>query len=130
MKRLRFFVLMAWLLAACQNVPTATAPAATATGAAGTAVATAPAVTPLAGTPTGDEPTPTAPGVLRLWLPPEFTPDVNTPGGRVLAAQLQAFELAHPGLAVEVRTKAAGGVGGLLNSLVTAANVAPSGLPD
>jgi len=131
MPRLLRLLVLTCLLAACQNGPTATPPLVTVTGAAGTPVASAPAVTPPPGTPApGEDQTPTAPGLLRLWLPPEFTPDVNTPGGRVLAAQLQAFEQAHPGIAVEIRTKAAGGVGGLLNALVTAANVAPSGLPD
>ncbi len=123
--------MLACLLAACQTGPTPTPPAVTVTGAVGTPAVTPPIGTPLAGTPApGEGQTPVVPGLLRLWLPPEFMPDVNTPGGRVLAAQLQAFELAHPGIAVEVRAKAAGGVGGLLNALVTAANVAPSSLPD
>jgi ABC-type glycerol-3-phosphate transport system substrate-binding protein len=130
MTRLRvlFGFLLALQLAACRGGPTATPPAVTVTRAAGTAAPTLPAVTPEPSTPAA--PTASAPGLLRLWLPPEFTPDVNTPGGSVLAAQLQAFEQAHPGLAVEIRTKAAGGVGGLLNTLVAAANVAPSVMPD
>jgi len=65
-----------------------------------------------------------------VWLPPEFTPDVSTRGGQVLADQIQAFETAHPGAAVEIRTKADAGTGGLLNALATAANSAPSVLPD
>jgi ABC-type glycerol-3-phosphate transport system substrate-binding protein len=78
-------------------------------------------------------PRPNTPGAavaLRVWLPPEFTPDVNTRGGQLLAEQIQAFETAHLGTAVEIRTKADSGTGGLLNSLATAANAAPSVLPD
>ena len=74
--------------------------------------------------------TPAGPVALRVWLPPEFTPAVSTPGGQLLAEQIQAFETAHPGAAVEIRTKADSGTGGLLNALATAANVAPSVLPD
>jgi ABC-type glycerol-3-phosphate transport system substrate-binding protein len=74
--------------------------------------------------------TPGGPVAVRVWLPPEFTPDVSTGGGQVLADQIQAFETAHPGAAVEIRTKADSGTGGLLNSLATAANAAPSVLPD
>ncbi len=135
MTRLRALLglVLALQLAACGLGPTATPPAVTVTSAPGTEAATQPVVTEAPGTPatpgTPETPVPAA-GRLRLWLPPELTPDVNTPGGRVLAEQLQAFEQAHPGSVVEIRTKAASGVGGLLNALVTAANVAPSGLPD
>src|SRR5262245_36594733 len=82
----------------------------------------------ITGTPNAS--TPGAPVGLRVWLPPEFTPDMSTPGGQLLAEQIQAFESAHPGTAVEIRTKADGGTGGLLNSLATAANAAPTVLPD
>ncbi len=72
----------------------------------------------------------TGPTTLRVWLPPEFAPDVKTRGGRVLSEQLSAFESAHAGVAIEVRVKAASGPGGLMNALVTAANVAPTVLPN
>jgi maltose-binding protein MalE len=118
-------------LAACNLGPTATPPALTATSAAGTpSVSPPPAETSAPGTPGPGTPTAETPAVLRVWLPPEFTPDVSSAGGSVLAAQLQAFEQAHPGSAVELRTKAATGVGGLLNTLVAAANVAPGVLPN
>lgn len=120
--------MLALIVAGCGLRPTPTPPAATVTAVAGTAAATRPAVTAAPGTP--EAPTSAAPGVLRLWLPPEFTPDASTPGGQALTAQLQAFERAHPGLLIELRTKAESGPGGLLNALVTAANVAPSVLPD
>jgi ABC-type glycerol-3-phosphate transport system substrate-binding protein len=86
------------------------------------------AATPVPGpvTPSPDD----GPQTLRLWLPPEFTPDMESPSGRLLAEQISAFEAAHPGVAVEVRPKAAAGPGGLMNALVTAANVAPGVLPN
>jgi ABC-type glycerol-3-phosphate transport system substrate-binding protein len=102
----------------------------------GTPTVTLPAPTPPAtaaetAVPAPATPMPEAgPVTLRLWLPPEFTPDTNTPSGRVLADQISQFEDAHPGVAVEVRLKAASGPGGLLNALTSAANVAPEVLPN
>ena len=85
------------------------------------------------GTEAGGTPRPATPAAavgVRVWLPPQFTPDVSTPSGQLLSVQIQAFETAHPGAAVEIRTKAASGPGGLLNALTTATNAAPSVLPD
>ena len=67
---------------------------------------------------------------LRLWLPPQFAPTPDTSGGRVLLAQLAAFEAAHPGWAVEVRIKKPNGQGSLLHALQTALQAAPSTSPD
>jgi ABC-type glycerol-3-phosphate transport system substrate-binding protein len=129
-------IISALLLAACGLVPLPFR--ATATPRAG-ATATARATvaggddeqTPAAGaTGTAAPSTPGGPVALRVWLPPEFTPDVNTRGGQLLARQIQDFETAHPGTAVEIRTKADSGTGGLLNSLAAAANAAPGVLPD
>jgi ABC-type glycerol-3-phosphate transport system substrate-binding protein len=112
-------------LAACgvqpgPGAPTLTAPVPTLPA---TAAETA---APALATPVAED----GPVTLRLWLPPEFTPDTDTPSGRVLADQISAFEDAHPGVAVDVRLKAASGPGGLLNALMTAANVAPTVLPN
>ena len=76
--------------------------------------------------PTTPEPTTQ---MLRLWLPPQFAPDENTPGGQVLLAQLAAFEKTS-GWQVEVRVKKTVGQGGLLDALHTALQVAPSTSPD
>jgi ABC-type glycerol-3-phosphate transport system substrate-binding protein len=70
------------------------------------------------------------PQVLRLWLPPQFEPTTNTMGGRVLLAQLQAFEEAHSGWKVEVRIKKPSGQGGLLNALRASLQAAPGVSPD
>jgi ABC-type glycerol-3-phosphate transport system substrate-binding protein len=66
---------------------------------------------------------------LRLWLPPQFAPDESTAGGRVLLAQLAAFERAQ-GWRVEVRVKKLAGQGGLLDALHTSLKAAPSVSPD
>ena len=49
------------------------------------------------------EPGPGSPIGLRVWLPPEFTPDVDTASGKILALQIQAYENANPGTAIEIR---------------------------
>ncbi len=67
--------------------------------------------------------------VLRLWLPPQFAPDESTPSGKVLLAQLAAFEESS-GWRVEVRVKKLAGQGGLLDHLRTSLTVAPSVSPD
>ncbi len=121
-----FYAVLLLIAAACGAVPgpgaaTATLPPTTA------------AATPLTPVETAEPATPTpenGPATLRVWLPPEFTPDTDTASGRILADQISAFEAAHPGVAVEVRLKAATGSGSLLNALVSAANVAPDVLPN
>ncbi len=130
MRVLRWVVGLAFLAAGCGLLPGRAAP----TGSpAVTNIATL-AVTPgTPGTPVGAggaTASPGGPAALRVWLPPEFTPDLDTPDGRLLAEQIQAFENAFPGTAVEIRTKAPSGPGGLLASLAAAANAAPGVLPD
>ncbi len=66
---------------------------------------------------------------LRLWLPPQFAPSADTPGGKVLLAQLAAFEEAK-GWRVEVRVKKPAGQGGLIDALQSSLQVAPSVSPD
>jgi ABC-type glycerol-3-phosphate transport system substrate-binding protein len=83
--------------------------------------------TPALPTPTA---TPAQPKSLILWVSPFFAPDVDTEAGLLLAERLHSFEEAHAGLVIEVRTKSERGVGGLLDSLVTARAAAPDSLPD
>jgi ABC-type glycerol-3-phosphate transport system substrate-binding protein len=119
-KRWACLILLSLLFAGCAPTPTAVTSTAT-------PEATAPVtVTP----PAAVSPPASAPAALRVWLPPEFAPGEDTPGGTVFADQLAQFEAAHPGLGVEVRLKHASGEGGLLRSLETADNVAPAVLPD
>jgi len=108
----------------------------------------APTAGPLAvqsATPPGQTPAPTAAATaapsataspsavttLSVWLPPDFSPtDATLPGSTVLADQLAQFERANPNVVVQTRVKAESGTGGLLHSLTTAYNVAPSVLPN
>ena len=73
--------------------------------------------------------TPDAAPSLRLWLPPQFAPAPDMPGGIILAEQLAAFEEAK-GWRVEVRIKKAAGQGGLIDSLRTSLQAAPGVSPD
>ncbi|MGQ0601962.1 MAG: extracellular solute-binding protein [Anaerolineales bacterium] len=74
--------------------------------------------------------TPTPPAnQLTVWLPPQFAPEAETPGGEVLAQQLAEFQQTR-GITVTVRLKAETGRGGLLDSLLAAYNVAPAVLPE
>jgi ABC-type glycerol-3-phosphate transport system substrate-binding protein len=112
-------VLGLWL-AACVTTPTPIRPTATSP-----VIAPTPSVPPDA-TPTQAD----AATSLRVWLPPQFAPDPDTPAGQVLAEQLREFEQTHPVGAVEIRLKQTSGPGGLLESLTAAYNAAPDVLPD
>ena len=70
--------------------------------------------------------------ITLVWWTPEFlSPDAPQPAGPELARQLQAFAEAKGGqVRVETVRKARYGKGGLLDSLRTAAPVAPASLPD
>jgi ABC-type glycerol-3-phosphate transport system substrate-binding protein len=124
------------LVAACRGGPSATA-STRPTASLSPATQPPPLTTPVPETTPDDGEAPQATAspsgvtaVLRLWLPPEFTPDLSTNSGLIFADHIRAFEQAHPGVALELRTKVASGPGGLLNALTTGANVAPSVLPD
>jgi ABC-type glycerol-3-phosphate transport system substrate-binding protein len=67
---------------------------------------------------------------LRVWLPPQFDPNTNTPAGQILKTRLQQFQTKRPDVIVEVRVKAVAGPGGLLDALTTASAAAPAALPD
>ena len=67
---------------------------------------------------------------LRIWLPPQFSPDPNTPSGALLKARLDEFSLLHPGLRITVRVKAETGPGGLYESLAATSGAVPDSLPD
>ncbi len=97
------------------------------------------------GTPPGNAPTPatqippplgetaSSPGgpvPLRVWLPPQFSPDPASPAGALLKARLDQFAEAHPEIQLIIRIKAETGPGGLLDSLKSTAAAAPDALPD
>jgi len=68
--------------------------------------------------------------ILRVWLPPQFNPDADTPSAALLKQRLTEFESEHPGIEIEVRIKAEDGETGLLNALSTTSIAAPTVLPD
>jgi len=81
-------------------------------------------------TPASAGPAPTSgPQTLVLWLPPIFDPSGSAPAQTRLRARLDAFEAANPGYIIQVRIKANGGPGGLLDSLTATAPAAPANLP-
>jgi multiple sugar transport system substrate-binding protein len=67
---------------------------------------------------------------LKIWVPPQFDPNADTPAGELLKARLEEFQSANPQVSVEVRLKAITGTGGLLDSLMTTNAAAPLALPD
>ncbi len=75
-------------------------------------------------------PQPTGGATVRIWLPPEFTPDVNSPASRLLKARLDEYAAENPDIRLEVRVKALDGAGGMLEALVAANAAAPLALPD
>ena len=67
---------------------------------------------------------------LRIWLPPQFDPNADTPAASLLRARLDAFTAAHPSLTLEVRIKGSKDEVGLLEALSLTRSAAPSALPD
>lgn len=68
--------------------------------------------------------------VLRIWTPPEFDPNSESPAGLLFKRRLDTFIQLNPGITIDVRVKALEGPGGLLDSLTTASAAAPLALPD
>lgn len=84
-------------------------------------------------TPTPGEAAATAtpgPVVLRLWTPPQFDPNADTPAGRLLHRRLDDFQQRHPETRIEVRVKAVDGPGGLYEALSTTTAAAQLAMPD
>lgn len=79
---------------------------------------------------TEPELTPYGPVILRVWVPPQFDPALDTSAGIILQSRLDQFTAVHPDVKIEVRVKAADGPGGLLEVLTTAGAAAPLVLPD
>jgi len=80
------------------------------------------------------QPTPTATRslesrTLRVWLPPRFDPNVDTPSANLLKQRLADFEDEY-GVRIEVRIKAETGDNDLVNSLAVTGKAAPSAMPD
>ena len=98
-------------------------------GVSATAVAETPA-TPSAPEETTDTPQSERASMVRIWVPPEFDPEGNSPASQLLKARLDEFTVENPDVRLEVRVKALDGEGGMLDSLVVANAAAPLTLPD
>jgi ABC-type glycerol-3-phosphate transport system substrate-binding protein len=64
-----------------------------------------------------------------LWVPPDFDPQGASPASTLLRERLASFSRENGGVLVDVRVKASGGAGGLLESLNAYSAVAPMALP-
>jgi ABC-type glycerol-3-phosphate transport system substrate-binding protein len=65
-----------------------------------------------------------------VWTVPEISTDSTIPGGDILAGQMEAFNLTHPDISLQVEQKSVLGQGSILNYLRTGRDVAPTVLPD
>jgi len=86
-------------------------------------------------TPTPDVPleveeTPPPITSLTVWVPPEMDPQLDSEASTLFTDRLSAFSDANGGIEINVRVKAASGVGGLLDSLTASSAAAPDSLPD
>jgi len=86
--------------------------------------------TPTPQTTTTVETTPAPITNLTLWVPPEMDPALETEASQMLQARLQMFSNQNEAIEINVRVKAASGVGGLLDALTAASAAAPDALPD
>jgi hypothetical protein len=80
-------------------------------------------------TPESTQPAP-QPTVLRIWVPPQFDPESDSPAGDLLQQRLNLYTSQRPDLRIETRVKASSGTGGLLDSLSSANAAAPLAVPD
>lgn len=78
------------------------------------------------------ESTQPAPGptVLRIWVPPQFDPEGDSPASELLKQRLDSYTSQRLDLRIETRVKASSGTGGLLDSLSSASAAAPLVVPD
>jgi len=67
---------------------------------------------------------------LVLWAPEAFSPDLETPDGRMLDPVIAQFEQAHPNIFLQIDIKAESGEANVLRYLRSAQQNAPSILPD
>jgi multiple sugar transport system substrate-binding protein len=67
---------------------------------------------------------------LRIWLPPQFSPDAHNQSGALLKARLDEFASRRPGVQIEIREKSEDGAASLINSLVATSAAAPEAVPD
>jgi len=113
-------LLLLLLLTGCANFPGfIITPLPTATEVTATA-------TPVIPTPTSQT-LPEGPRILRIWLPPQFDPSLETPASLLLQNRLDEFTSRHSGLQIEVRIKSENNI---TDTLTTTNSAAPAIMPD
>lgn len=134
LKKVRIFLglgmILALLLSACEGLPF-TIPGLTSS----TPTVTLPAdengeITPTPETTETAAATPAPVTQLTIWVPPELDPDLDTEASVLFTNRLQLFSDLNGGLSINVRVKAASGIGGLLDALTATSAAAPDALPD
>lgn len=65
--------------------------------------------------------------MLRVWLPPRFDPNAESPSAALLKGSLQEFENAHPDVQLEIRIKSEANI---LDALTATSKAAPGAMPD
>ncbi len=92
---------------------------------------TVPTVTSIAPTPSETpEVTPEGPLILSVWWPEPLAPISNDDAALLLTDQVDGYELTQPDVRVEIRLKKPNDVGGIMDTLRAAYQVAPDALPD
>lgn len=76
---------------------------------------------------TSTAPTTNQPRLLRVWIPPQFDPNAETPAAELFKQRLLEFEGEHPGIQIQVRIKSEENI---LNTLSLTDNAAPASMPD
>ncbi len=114
-------VLLTIALASCTSVPTVEE---------NITPAPPPTTTPTPQAPSESTQPPPEPTVLRIWVPPQFDPEGNSPASNLLKQRLDSYTAQRPDLRIETRVKATSGTGGLLDSLSSANAAAPLVVPD
>ncbi|MBN1303638.1 MAG: extracellular solute-binding protein [Anaerolineales bacterium] len=120
--------LIVTLLSGCGNLPDLVSLITTPTP----EVTSTPTVTPVSGTAMGNTPQPTQErsAVLRIWVPPELDPNIDSLTSELFTRQVNDFVMQRPGLTIDIRVKAIDGKAGLLNTLLATYDAAPEALPD
>jgi ABC-type glycerol-3-phosphate transport system substrate-binding protein len=75
-------------------------------------------------------PTPSGPTVLTVWLPETLVPAADRDVAVDVSQQIAAFEASEPDIVIETRLKKTRDIGGIMETLRTASQVAPGALPD
>ena len=90
-----------------------------------------PAPTPVSSEPPQMTATPASQtAVLEFWVPGFLYADAESPVAQLLTAQVNRYAATLPDVRVRISAKKDTGVGGLYNLISTAADVAPSMVPD